>query len=290
MKCQLENITVHYESRGSGRPMVMLHGFTLDHRVMLGCMEPLFTERKGWQRIYLDLPGMGKTPTKPWVTSSDQMLDVVLQFVDATVPKQHFVLAGESYGGYLARGVVSRRPDKVDGLLLICPLVVPDRSRRTLPPHVILARNPELLKSLSAADRKEFESIAVVQSRNHWKRFAREILAGIRLADEPFLTKLQAQAYSLSFDVDDLPTPFAKPTLILTGRQDSSVGYADAWSLLDPYPRATLAVLDRAGHDLQIEQEVLFGALVSEWLTRLEEAVRPIGEGRSRRLPSSGSG
>ena len=273
MKCQLENITVHYESRGSGRPMVMLHGFTLDHRVMLGCMEPLFAERKGWQRIYLDLPGMGKTPAKPWVTSSDQMLDVVLQFVDAMVPNQHFVLAGESYGGYLARGIVQRRPGSVDGLLLICPLVVPDRIRRTLPQHVILARNPGLLKSLSGGDRKEFESIAVVQSRRHWKRFAREILAGIRVAREPFLTNLQAQAYSLSFDVDDLPAPFEKPTLILTGRQDSSVGYADAWTLLDRYPRATFAVLDRAGHDLQIEQDVLFEALVSEWLSRVEEGL-----------------
>jgi len=290
MKCQLEDITIHYETRGSGRPILMLHGFTLDHRAMLGCMEPLFATRNGWQRIYLDLPGMGKTPAKPWVTSSDQMLDVVLQFVDATVPNQHFVLAGESYGGYLARGVVHRRPDTVDGLLLICPLMVPDRTRRTLPQHVILDRNPELLKSLSAGDAKEFESIAVVQSRHHWKRFAREILAGIRLADEPFLPHLQAQAYSLSFDVDDLSTPFAKPTLILTGRQDSSVGYADAWTLLDGYPRATLAVLDRAGHDLQIEQEALFGALVSEWLNRLEDAVRPIGNERSRRLPSSGSG
>jgi pimeloyl-ACP methyl ester carboxylesterase len=271
--------------------MVMLHGFTLDHRVMLGSMEPLFTKRKGWQRIYLDLPGMGKTLARPWVTSSDQMLDAILQFIDATLPEQHFVVAGQSYGGYLGRGLVSRRPDMVDGLLLICPLVIADRTRRTLPKPATLVRNPALIKSLSTPEAREFESIAVVQNRPHWKRFAREILAGIRLANEPFLTNLQARGYALSFNVDDLPTPFEKPTLILTGRQDSSVGYADAWTLLDQYPRATLAVLDRAGHDLQIEQEALFKALVSEWLTRLEEAPHSENreKGRSGALRSSSS-
>ena len=32
---------------------------------------------------------------------------------------------------------------------------------------------------------------------------------------------------------------------MLLGRQDSSVGYKDAWSILDNYPRGTFAVLDR---------------------------------------------
>jgi len=30
-------------------------------------------------------------------------------------------------------------------------------------------------------------------------------------------------------------------------------------------------VLDRAGHNLQIEQEDLFNALVNEWLDRVED-------------------
>jgi hypothetical protein len=36
----------------------------------------------------------------------------------------------------------------------------------------------------------------------------------------------------------------------------------------------TFAVLDKAGHDLQIEQEKLFNALVNEWLDRVEESAR----------------
>jgi pimeloyl-ACP methyl ester carboxylesterase len=72
-------------------------------------------------------------------------------------------------------------------------------------------------------------------------------------------------------NVDAASPPFDKPTLILTGRQDSSVGYRDAWQILENYPRGTFAVLDRAGHNLQIEQETLFNALINEWLDRVEE-------------------
>ncbi len=83
--------------------------------------------------------------------------------------------------------------------------------------------------------------------------------------------KPTAPADPFSFDVDTLPTPFDGPTLMLTARQDNLCGYRDAWDLLDNYPRATFAVLDRAGHFVNIEQDVLCQALMREWLDRVEE-------------------
>ncbi|HYF79594.1 MAG TPA: hypothetical protein VD973_21005 [Symbiobacteriaceae bacterium] len=50
------------------------------------------------------------------------------------------------------------------------------------------------------------------------------------------------------------------------------VGYTDLFTLTESYPRAAVAVLDRAWHALQIEQAQLFNALVNEWLERLAEA------------------
>jgi pimeloyl-ACP methyl ester carboxylesterase len=82
---------------------------------------------------------------------------------------------------------------------------------------------------------------------------------------------LKSHGYAFSFDVDAVAAPFEKPVLILAGRQDGIVGYRDAWGILENYPRATFAVLDRAGHNLQIEQERLFNALVGDWLERVEE-------------------
>jgi pimeloyl-ACP methyl ester carboxylesterase len=270
VECQVKDIPIYYEVFGEGRSLVSLHGFTPDHRLMTGCMEPIFEQRSGWQRIYLDLPGMGKTPGPEWLTSSDQMLDVVLGFIDQVIPDQRFVLAGESYGGYLARGIIHHKPELVDGLLLICPLIVPDGEKRTLPPHVVLVRDEELVASLKPDEREEIESFVVVQTRDVWERTKDEVISGINVADQEFLTRLFTHGYSLSFNVDAVQL-FEKPTLILFGRQDTSVGYRDGWDIIENYPRSTFAVLDRAGHNLQIEQAIMFNALVNEWLDRVEE-------------------
>ena len=76
---------------------------------------------------------------------------------------------------------------------------------------------------------------------------------------------------AFSFDLEVGPRTFSKPSLLLAGRQDTAVGYYDAWSIVDKYPRMTFAVLDKASHDLEIEQEKVFNVLVNEWLDRLEE-------------------
>ena len=105
MEYTVRDVTIYYEIHGSGRPVLMIHGWSPDHRLMKGCMEPVFQAiDTPWQRIYFDLPGMGKTRGQPWITGSDQMLSLVLEFIDGIIPHQHFVVAGESYGGYLARG------------------------------------------------------------------------------------------------------------------------------------------------------------------------------------------
>ena len=75
-----------------------------------------------------------------------------------------------------------------------------------------------------------------------------------------------------SLDVDTLPTPFGGPTLIVTGRQDHPCGYQAAWALLDDYPGATFAVLDRADHLADVEQPALSRALIGERIDRVEAA------------------
>jgi pimeloyl-ACP methyl ester carboxylesterase len=200
------------------------------------------------------------------------MLDVVMDFIAAAIPVQRFVLAGSSYGAYLAQGVIYREPALVDGLLMICPVVKTSRAERALPPQVTLATDVPFMGSLPPAEREMFGSFAVVETPRTWERTRDEVLPGFELADNDFLSRLQSQGYAFSFDVDGPSVRFPKPTLLLAGRQDAIVGYRDAWTIIESYPRATFAVLDRAGHNLPIEQERLFAALVEEWLDRVEEA------------------
>src|SRR6266566_1325852 len=246
MKCDLGDLAIFYETYGSGRPIVMLPGRPSDHHIMERFMEPLFTQRDGWLRIYPDLPGTGLTPSVDRLATHDQMLDVVLAFIDTVIPGQRFVLAGLSYGGYLARGVVSRRAASIDGVLLCAPQVKADPSQAQLVEGLVVVQSPTVVEAV------------------------RDVAAEVQRADHPFNARLEAVGPS-SFEVDTQPTLFGGPTLMLTARQDHLCGYRDAWDLLDNYPRATFAVLDRAGHFVNIEQDRLCHALMREWLDRVEE-------------------
>jgi pimeloyl-ACP methyl ester carboxylesterase len=270
MECRLGDVTLYYESFGQGRPIIMLHGWPLDHRHLTSEMEPVFRRREGWKRIYPDLPGMGRTPGHKWITHQDHMLDIVLDFIDVVVPGQRFVVAGESYGAYLARGVVHRRSEPMDGLLLTVPVIHADEAERTLPPRVTLVKDPVLVSEPPSDEAAAMQEIAVVQDQAYVDWLRSDIFPAVEAADQPFLSELR-QNYAFSFDVDSLPEPFGGPILILMGRQDAVCGYRDAWDILENYPRGTFVVLDRAGHGLAVEQRWLFNALVSEWLDRVEE-------------------
>ena len=269
MECIVRDIPIHYEEMGAGRPLLMLHGWTLDHRFMTYNMEPLFEHRPGWRRIYPDLPGMGRTPGADWITCQDDMLEVALEFLDAVAPGERFAVAGVSLGGYLARGIVYHRREQVDGMLLWVPVIEADHEKRAVPPHNVLVHDPEFVAALGADDEVALE-LAVVQSLEGLEAFRSSVKPGSLAADYPFLERVAAN-YGFSFDVDRLTEPCPAPSLIIAGRQDAVCGYQDAWSILDNFPRGTFAVLDRAGHLLQDDQNVLFRALVSEWLDRVEE-------------------
>lgn len=271
MKCKFKNLEVNYEVYGSGKPVIMLHGSPVDHRIMEGCMEPIFKTKSNYRRIYMDMPGMGKTKGADWIVNLDDMLEVIIDFINNVVPGENFLLAGQSFGGFLARGVIYKMAEKIDGLLLICPAIFLDEKKRTVPPHIVLKRDAELLSKLDPEDAKCFDAIQVVQDEPKWERYRDEVLSGIKIADIDFLENLDAGGFEFSFEVDDINKKFVKPTLMLLGRQDDCVGYKDAWSILESYPRATFAVLDMAGHGLQMEQEELFDSLVNEWLKRVEE-------------------
>jgi pimeloyl-ACP methyl ester carboxylesterase len=157
------------------------------------------------------------------------------------------------------------------GLLLICPAGIElDRAKRDVPPRTVLRADPELVAGLSPEEAADFTEVAVVQSPEMLRRFREDIAPGIALADEEAMERIH-QNWRLSVDPESGPA-YERPALILTGRQDWAVGYAEQYTLLPHYPRATFAVLDRAGHNLQMEQPALFGALVWEWLDRVAES------------------
>ena len=270
MECRLDRITVHYESVGDGRPLVVLPGWPDDGRVPADYLEPVFADRPGWRRIYLDLPGRGQTRGEAWITSNDHVLEIVLDVLDTVVAGERFVLAGHSAGAHLARALLHRRADAVDGLLQVVP-VIPEHHDPP-PAHMALVQDPALMarigRELGPDMAATFEGSMVVQEAALYERF-RSLIPAFAGADRAFLRTLDD---AFSFPVDPLPRAFTRPALFVLGRQDAVVGYRGAFEIMEAYPRATVAILDRAGHVLPWEQERLFDALVDEWLSRVEES------------------
>ena len=264
MECQLGNLSVYYETFGQGKPFVTISGIPSDHRIIESWIEPIFEKRTGWQRFYFDLPGTGRTPGEG-ITTIDQVLDIVCEFIDATIPGGRFTLLGLSAGGYLARGVVARKAVWMDGLCLLVPWLG-EHDDQDLPSPITLFKDPQAMSQLSPEDAERLAGLAVVQSQKvvDWYR-------DVVISARPGANRSMIENRIYSFDLNALTKPFEKPTLILTGRQDTHVGYRDEWDIIEAYPRATFAVLDRAGHALGVEQQVLFQALIHEWLDRVEE-------------------
>jgi pimeloyl-ACP methyl ester carboxylesterase len=97
------------------------------------------------------------------------------------------------------------------------------------------------------------------------ERYERYVAPGAALVDQAVLQRI-GERWALA--PDDAPA-YPGPTVIVAGRLDSTVGYAAAADLVDYYPRASLAVVDDAGHALPHEQPELLRALLADWLARV---------------------
>jgi pimeloyl-ACP methyl ester carboxylesterase len=254
---------VHYVDLGpadAAYTCVSLHGFGLDYRSNLAAYEPAFADRPHWRRLYLDLPGMGQTPAPPSMHSTDDLFAIVRAAVDALVPGTYAV-TGTSYGGYLAAGLANVAPDRVRGLALVVPMVLPPDQRR-LGVHEVRYRQPGVRGSA------EYAADAVLITAETLRRTYTELKVPAVAADEAAIARLSAN-YAGTFG---LPGSFVHPALIVTGRQDRVLGYADQWDRYGHWPLATYAVLDGSGHHLPIELSGLLTPLYADWLQRIERA------------------
>lgn len=256
--------------RGSGMPLVVVHGNGVDHRLLLP-LDECFAD-DAWERIYLDLPGFGRTPSLPGSSGLPELAEWLVSTIRELVGTRPFALLANSLGGLLARHVAARLGDQVVGLALIAPVVDPDQTRRTLPDLSVVERDDALLASLDADDREEFTGIAARQTAASWEAFRDYALPGIRATDLKVMSQLSAR-YFLDVEAEAASVPFAGPAVIVTGRQDHVVGYVDQFNLLEHYGAATYAVLDGAGHNVHLEQPAAVAQLLRDWSRRVHGAV-----------------
>ena len=263
---------------GEGLSVLIIHGWTMSGLVEAVDFEPMFTRRSGYRRIYVDLPGMGETPIGN-AKNLDDMFKRVSSFIEKQILPSKFLLVGSSVGGYFARALAYKYDSSVEGLLLRFPVVEPVLSKRDVDhPFVAAFADAAFLSSLSDADRELLGDIPVQAPEylhTYRERLQTIVLPAIAASNGTALARIREDPmrYRLTVPLHGSGEPFLKPTLIVTGRQDSDVGYRDAWTLVPAYPRATFVALDRANHGLPVDESemTLFKSLVENWLWRAEE-------------------
>lgn len=251
------------ETRGEGKPILVLHGGGLDRRHMLDSLEPAFDDTAGWQRVYIDLPGHGMSSVSDKVGSQDDVLDVIRSFVERSFGGEKFAVIGESRGSYHAMALSCQMPDSLLGMALIVADGMPGATVNWRPEHQVLVP-AESDQPMTAEAQARFDRL-VVQSPDVLQKIIETKLPAAKLADQNLADRLK-QAFNFSFD---LTAVFDKPSLIINGRQDAMAGYQDMVDAQHLYPRATFAVLDCAGHSLTWERPGVFQALLVDWLERM---------------------
>jgi pimeloyl-ACP methyl ester carboxylesterase len=104
-----------YEERGSGEPLVLLHGGLSDARFFHANVGPL-AER--FRVLTPDQRGHGRTPDVPGPFTFDAMADDTIAFIERVVGDPAHV-AGHSNGAFIALLIALRRPELVRRLVLV---------------------------------------------------------------------------------------------------------------------------------------------------------------------------
>lgn len=271
MKREIDGVPFAYESHGEGTPIVFLHGLPTNRRSIVPRIEPLFASPSvgAWRRIYPDLPGVGETPARPNVTDLDGYIDTIAKFIDEETGGKRVALVGFSWGGYFALAYAQRHPERVAGLALVVPGFGEEPKAR--PPQTVLVDEPGVLEGEPPPIAGLVRSAATVHTKAVRDILKRDVASGSGSVDRAFLGRVLQTRYGKHELVRGLA--FGGPALVLSGRQDTICGYVDAREIAESMPRATYAMLDRAGHALAVEQGDLLRAHVGEWLARVREGL-----------------
>jgi len=265
----IDGISIAVQQRGSGLPLLVIHGWSADHRYMAADLEPNFDQSSQWRRIYFDLPGHGNTIAPDWLTHQHQIVEILVKLIDKVIGEEKFAVVGNSYGGYLGLGLVRAMPERLLGVALLVPDLPDDANNRDVAPVQIIVSDMSLFGDLQE-DEDWIPTGVVEHSQYALDEIRKHDMPGYRASDDNLLERLNNN-YLLPIEIRNPGRPFVRPSLIALGHQDATVGFIRQMGLIEEFPRATLCVVDLAGHYLgRIERPKVFHALIRDWLDRVE--------------------
>ncbi len=240
MRAGVVSMSSHVTRRGSGTPLVLLHGWALNGGVFQALLPALARHHDVW---VFDLPGHGSSVPAP-EASMDAWL---AQIMEAAPERAHWF--GWSLGGMLALEAAHAAPDRVSGLTLMA--TTPSFVRRDDWTHGV---DPSLLTELAEdleADYAQtigrFLSLQVLGSADA-RPALRNLNESIRRAPRPSAEGLR-QGLELLATVD-LRTrlPEHLPTQVIAAEKDRLTPMGAGLWLAENIEGAALTEIEGAGH------------------------------------------
>ena len=256
-------MTLHAEGRGVGPILLVLPSFRFDSAAMAAVVEPVLADEPGWTRLYVDLPGTGRSA--PTGADSDAVLDAVVATIRSTAGAQPLAVSGWSYGGFLAAGLVRRLSGQVVGLQMVCSGFRIRPQDRDLSGALPSVPEPGWLDAAPLHLHEHLTAAVGIQTAEVAARIT-DVLSLIGPGQDEYLDRLQRDGFVLADQ--DAPTSLDGPVSLVAGRRDRLAGHRGMFSALDALPRAELALAAEAGHYLPVEDREFFAAATQRWLRR----------------------
>jgi pimeloyl-ACP methyl ester carboxylesterase len=234
-KLSVNGIQLAYARRGHGRPLLLVHGFPLDHHLWDEVV-PLLEDR--FDIILPDLRGFGGSSNiDSFYTMEDYASDLAGLLDHLGIQKAAIV--GHSMGGYVALAFARLFPERVLGLGLVASQVAADSEER------------KQGRYKSAAEVGEHGITSVVESMTpkftsdeRLQAFARESMEKQQPA--AYIGALKAMAERV--DSTPLLPSFNFPVVLVHGDADVLIPIDRAREVKAALPQAHLVEIAGAGH------------------------------------------
>lgn len=236
----VNQIKIYYEDRGKGMPVVLLHGYPLDHTIWNRVASRLESKAR---IIAPDLRGHGLSEAPQGVYTMHQMASDVAALLD-NLQIQQAVLVGHSMGGYISLAFAQAFPDRLLGLGMVSSQAAADNPERK-------AARYETARTVEA------EGVGVVAESMPARLTSQpELIESLRrlilkMKPEGVIGDLQgiAERAEMSAWISRLCVPVA----VIAGGADALVPLASAQDMAERFPNCQLTVIPQAGHMPMLE-------------------------------------
>jgi pimeloyl-ACP methyl ester carboxylesterase len=241
----LDGLELHYEERGSGRPLLLVPGIP----AIASDWAPLAERLSGARRVIAyDNRGSGRSTVTPGPYTTAGLAADAVALLDSLEIERADVF-GVSLGGMIAQELALAWPERVDRLVLGCT-------------HCGVAHAAPMPREAGRAFAMETDDWEVRMRSLAAFAFASDVdpvllerFVERKAGDVQDIEGYRAQiAAVLAHDTHDRLTEIHRPTLILTGDDDRVIPAASSDVLHERIPRSVLYVIRGAGHLFFLEQ------------------------------------